>query len=141
MQGRSILWVSLVGLLLLCTGCNNASTDQGVVGPNTVVMSSSQFNQGAITINQGETITFLDRSETRALHILVPGKDGQQLKEPGVPDFGGNAGHKAEQGSAWTTPPWNTPGTFHVTCTVHPAMNLTVSVVARGPTPSPTNHP
>ena len=35
---------------------------------------------------------------------------------------------RAEVGDTWTTPPWTTPGTFWVTCTLHPRMNLEVVV-------------
>ena len=45
-----------------------------------------------------------------------------------MPSFGGTAGHRSEVGDHWRTAPWTTPGTYRVTCTLHPAMNLTVTV-------------
>jgi len=59
---------------------------------------------------------------------LVVGDRGATRSEPGAPSFGGASGHRSERGDVWTTPAWTSPGTFHVTCTVHPAMNLTVTV-------------
>jgi hypothetical protein len=65
---------------------------------------------------------------TGALHILAIGQRGASRSEAGAPSFGGSSGHRSERGEVWTTPAWTAAGTFHVTCTVHPGMNMTVTV-------------
>lgn len=49
---------------------------------------------------------------TSSLHILVIGKEGQAQQESGAPDFHGATGISVEPGQSWTSPPWNTPGTY-----------------------------
>ena len=97
--------------------------------PNTVNMGLATFSPTAITIKKGSTITFASTVSTGTLHILAIGRSGQNETEKGAPDFGGNAGIRVDQNANWTSPPWNTVGTYHVTCTVHPGtMNLMVTV-------------
>jgi plastocyanin len=62
------------------------------------------------------------------MHVLVVGKDAQPKSQEGAPSFGGASGHRSEVGDRWTTPPWTTTGTYWVTCTLHPSMNLKVVV-------------
>jgi plastocyanin len=112
-------------LVIACSGISNTVTSNN---PNTVRMEGAAFNISSITISKGSTITFLDDPNNGALHILVVGQNGQQESEQGATDFGGLAGERVDVGSTWTTSPWNTAGTYHVTCTVHPTMNLTVKV-------------
>ncbi|HEU5230194.1 MAG TPA: hypothetical protein VFU49_20405 [Ktedonobacteraceae bacterium] len=115
---------------LACTtvvACGGTS-GSAPTGPNVVKMVGGTFAIAAISIHKGDTITFVDDSGNGALHILVIGQNAQQTTEKNAPDFGGTAGKRIDVGENWTTPPWTTAGTFHVTCTVHPAMNLTITV-------------
>ncbi|MGH2495190.1 MAG: cupredoxin domain-containing protein [Ktedonobacteraceae bacterium] len=110
----------------VCT--NTASTASN--NPNTVKTEGTSFSTSSITIKKGSTITFVDDPNNGALHILVIGQNAQQESEKGAPDFHGVGGVKIDIGDSWTTPPWNTAGTYHVACTVHPTMNLTVTVTS-----------
>lgn len=115
--------------LTLLAACNSTSvTTNTGTNPNTVTMNATQFTVAAISIKKGATITFVNEASSGALHILVVGQNGENGSEPGAPDFGGFAGHRSYSGDSWTTAPWNTAGTYHVTCTVHPMMNITVTV-------------
>ncbi len=121
-------------LLITLAACGQKATSNN---PNTIDMVATSFSPTKITINQGATITFLDDSDNGATHFLVTGTNGEQQSETGTPPgFNGLGGHRMEAGDVWTTTPWNTIGTFHVTCTVHPVMNLTIIVVT-APTPTP----
>ncbi len=115
---------------LLLAACNLTGT--GSSGPCTaqnLTMGPSDFCTSSISIPKGSTITFVDDPGNGAIHILAIGTNGDSQPENGAPDFGGAAGKSMNAGDKWTTPPWNTPGTYHVTCTVHPTtMNLTVTV-------------
>lgn len=116
-----------LALCLLLIAC--AQNNSAVNGPNTVRLLGATFAVSSITIHKGEAITFVDDSNEGSLHILVVGKGGQPISEQGAPDFGGLAGERLDVGDSWTTSPWNTAGTFHVTCTAHPTtMTLTVIV-------------
>lgn len=119
----------ILALGTLAVACAQA-TGQAPSGPNTVKLLSASFAATTLSIHKGETITFYDDPNQGSLHILVIGTGGQQVSEKGAPDFGGAAGERLDMGDSWTTPPWNTAGTFHVTCTAHPAtMNLVVTVI------------
>jgi plastocyanin len=122
------LIIALAMVLTLVIACSGMSDTVVSNNPNTVRMEGTAFNISSISISKGSTITFLDDPNNGALHILVVGQDGQQNSEQGAADFGGLSGQKVEIGSTWTTLPWNTAGTYHITCTVHPLMNLTVTV-------------
>src|SRR5579872_2484993 len=120
-----ITFAMVLTLVIACSGTPNNVTGNN---PNTVKLVAGTFATSSISISKGSTITFLDDPNNGALHILVIGQNGQQESEQGAPDFGGLSGERIDVGNTWTTPPWNTAGTFHVACTVHPLMNLTVTV-------------
>ena len=90
-------------------------------------MKELTFTTEARTIPAGARLEFVNDG-SRALHVLVPGEDAKPRAQAGMPSFGGASGHRSEVGDRWLTPPWETPGTYLVTCTLHPAMNLTVTV-------------
>ena len=116
--------VPLVALGLAgCAPVPAESTDD----PNTIGMEELVFDTDTHQIPVGGRITFSNAS-SRALHVLVPGDGAQPRSQPGAPSFGGASGHRAEVGDRWTTPPWNVAGTYQVTCTLHPRMNLQVVV-------------
>jgi plastocyanin len=117
-----------IGLLaLLAAGCGGSQRRSAP--PDAIVMTSSSFDPASRAVKQGERITFFNQSRG-ALHIIVNGDHGASRSETGAASFGGSSGHRSPRGEVWTSPAWTTPGTFHVTCTVHPAMNLTVTVTA-----------
>lgn len=122
--GIAILAVTII-LLVACTNTSNTPTNN----PNTVKAEGGSFSTSSITIKKGSTITFVDDSNNGALHILIIGQNAQQESEKGAPDFQGASGVRLDVGDSWTTPPWTIAGTYHVACTVHPAMNLTVIVI------------
>jgi plastocyanin len=125
--GMAICALALAVVVALA-GCGTASATRPA-NPNTVNMGLASFSPTAITIKKGSTITFASTVSTGTLHILAIGRSGQNETEKGAPDFGGNAAIRVDQNADWTSPPWNTAGTYHVTCTVHPGtMNLMVTV-------------
>jgi plastocyanin len=118
------LFALVMTLLIACGGTPAVQSEK----LNTIKMDGHAFHVTMITIQKGSPLTFVNSPDAGGLHILVVGKDGQDASENGAPDFGGVSGHKSGAGDAWTTPPWNVAGIYHVTCTVHPLMNLTVIV-------------
>jgi plastocyanin len=119
-----------IGLLIALTGLVGcAASKERPPPPDAIEMTSNSFDPATRTVKQGGTLTFHNPGSGRgALHILVNGDQGAARREQGAASFGGAAGHRSERGDVWTTPVWSTPGTFHITCTIHPEMNLTVTV-------------
>ncbi len=125
---KKLIFISIVAfvltLLVACSSTSNTTSNN----PNTVKTEGGAFDVSSITIKKGSTITFVDDPNNGALHILIIGQNAQQEAERGSPDFRGSSGVRIDVGDSWTSPPWNTAGTYHVACSVHPAMNLTVIV-------------
>ena len=122
--------LSLAIFLVLLVGCQVQSQSAGAAG-NSITLGPNNFEQTSITIKQGQAITFVDDKATGSEHILVIGNQGIFQQEQGAPDFHGSTGITFQPGQSWTSPPWTTPGTYHVTCTIHPTtMNLIVTVTA-----------
>lgn len=120
--------IALMGLLTilisLVAACGNSPTASG---PNEVHMNDSNFDQPSITIKKGQDIILVN--DTATIHIIDNGTwdsngNARSVKEPGAPpvDLEIDGYVNKEVG------PFSTAGTFHLYCTVHPGMNLTVIV-------------
>ncbi|GCE31426.1 hypothetical protein KDA_69100 [Dictyobacter alpinus] len=118
---KGILFILLgcIAMLAMLTGCGDASQNQ-------VHMSETNFTQKSITIHKGESVTLINDSP--AIHIITNGSwvDGMQIPkdEKGSPQLDATVNGNVSQDIG----PFNTAGTFHLYCTVHPDMNLTVIV-------------
>ncbi len=88
--------------------------------------SSDTFEPAAVTVNQGETVTWTNEGGSHNVSF-----DGGSFTQPATPST-----------SAWTvTRRFDTPGTFHYVCVQHaPEMEGTVTVIASqtGGTPPPS---
>ncbi len=104
------------------SGSASASTPTSV----TVHMGDSNFLQPSVTLSKGATLTLTD--DATVPHIIQNGSwvngAAQPAAEAGAPtvnlQFQGN--------DTQNVGPFNTAGTFHLYCTIHPNMNLTVVV-------------
>ena len=88
-----------------------------------VRMNHEAFGTKVITIHRGQKLTFTN--DSRWIHIIGPGNDAHLTapdNEPVTPRV------LLERNQTYTTGVWNTPGTYNMTCTVHPEMNLKVIV-------------
>jgi plastocyanin len=119
-------------LIAACGGSGGSSSASssggsggGSAGP-TVHMNASNFEQSSVTVPKGDSLTLVD--DASVVHIINNGSwvngSPKPAKEPGAPtvnqQFQGNDTH--------TVGPFNTAGTYHLYCTVHQNMNLTVTV-------------
>lgn len=106
-------------------GSGNTSSD-GESG-NTVHMNNADFLQSSITINKGESITLV--ADTGVPHRIANGAwengTAQAAQEAGAPQVNNV---QIDGNSSQTIGPFNTAGTFHLYCTIHPGMNLTIIV-------------
>lgn len=109
---------------IMIAACQESSQDRGE--KNTVHMSDVDFEQASITIDKGGSLTLINDSSV--LHILQNGvwENGtsQQKIESGAPSINVTINSNSSQSIG----PFNAPGTFHLYCTVHAGMNLTVVV-------------
>lgn len=91
-------------------------------------MGHEEFGRSVTTIRTGDHLTFSNRSHW--LHVIVPGKGARQDSQKGLPRLGARDAHLSERGDHWTTGAWKTPGTYYLTCQLHPEMTLEVRVLA-----------
>ncbi len=121
--GAFVLLTLVTMLVVACGGSSTSSSSGG----GTVHMGDQNFLQPSVTISKGSNLTLVD--DTATVHIIANGSwvngSAQPMQESGAPvvnnlQFNGN--------DTKTIGPFNITGTFHLYCTVHPNMNLTVVV-------------
>ncbi len=93
--------------------------------PDTVGMTFMDFTLDTVYLHRGQYLTFVDSS--RNIHEIGPGLNGHiTTAVRGEPMIGF---HLMQTNTVDKTGPWMVPGTYYVTCAVHPMMNLTVVVL------------
>lgn len=95
------------------TTADGGDGDGGDTG-ETVSLSGNAFSPSTLTIAAGTTVTFTDT----ATHTVTEGTDGVAADDPIVDETGG----------ADIEVTFDEPGTYNITCKVHPAMNMTITV-------------
>jgi plastocyanin len=127
------LAVAAVPLLLVVAlavgGCGKPVGGQSTpTGPsNQVNMDATNFVEHTVTIKAGQAVIFNDPADTGGTHVNCLGTNETcnasatgptELKDPGFTITPGQT----------KSVTFSQPGTYQVTCTVHPNMNLTVTV-------------
>ena len=114
----------LSGLVtVLLVACGGSGSDGR---SNEVHMGETNFVQSSVTLKKGNSLNLID--DTGSVHIIQNGSwvngTPRPTTEPGAPtvnqQFNGNDSHMVG--------PFNTAGTYHLYCTIHQNMNLTVIV-------------
>ncbi len=111
-------------LIAACGGSSNGSG--GSSSSDGVHMSDSNFVQPTVTISKGSNLNLIN--DTSTVHIIQNGTWNNNTpilkKEIGAPivnqTFTGN--------DTYSIGPFTTAGIYDIFCTVHPGMNLTVTV-------------
>lgn len=126
MFGMFALLILLTTLIVACGGTSGGGG--GTSSNNTVNQTASTFSPDTITIKKGQSITL--NNQTATTHIISNGTWNGNTPAPkvetGAPVMSNvlfNAVNEAK-----TVGPFNTAGTYHYYCSVHPGMNLTVTV-------------
>jgi plastocyanin len=125
MYKKLLVGLVVFSLLTAFLAACSIRDESGTGGPS-VHMSGASFVQTSITIPKGSSLTLVD--DVAVEHIIKNGtwngSTPQPKTESGAPavnlTFNGN--DSAPMG------PFNTAGTFQFYCTIHPGMNLTVTV-------------
>jgi hypothetical protein len=90
-----------------------------------VGMVTRDFAKEVVTLHRGERLTLVN--DSNAVHVIGPGRNTHIVSpERGVPMTGFRL---MQTNAVYTTGPWMTLGTFWLTCSVHPGMDLKVVVV------------
>jgi len=117
-----------VVIVLTAASCGGSAGGVGGSGGPSVHMGETTFLQPSITISKGSSLTLID--DVPVLHIIGNGSWVNNVtkpaREPGAPVVNNLQFNTAGQSVA--VGPFNTAGTFHLYCSVHLNMNLTVIV-------------
>lgn len=108
------------------TNGNVATTTAG--GNDVIDLAATSFVPNSVTIKKGESIVL--KNQTSTVHIISNGSWSGNMPAPktegGAPVASGLTFNTANESK--TIGPFNTAGTFHYYCSVHPGMNLVVIV-------------
>ena len=119
-----LLLCSVMTLILAACSATSADTSSA---PNQVHMNTTNFVSSSIDIKKGESIALID--DTLIPHTIANGTwengTAKPAREPGAPEV---KDVQINGFSQDTIGPFTTTGTFHLYCTVHSGMNLTVVV-------------
>ena len=124
-----VLGALLVALLILavaCTGNTSTSSTTTVNGEPAVHMGVSSFIQPNITLSKGSKLLIVD--DGTYSHILNNGMWQNNTPSPATEAGAPSIQNVQMNGSSIEIGPFNTTGTFHIYCTIHPGMTLTVTV-------------
>lgn len=122
-----------VVVILTAASCGGSvssvsSTGSAGGGGQSVHMGETTFLQPSVTISKGSSLNLID--DVPVLHIIGNGSWVNNVAkpaiEPGAPVV--NNVQISTAGQSITVGPFNTAGTFHIYCSVHLNMNLTVVV-------------
>jgi plastocyanin len=130
-----VLAMLALGSILLAA-CARPGTPQASTGGSTsssgnsagatVHMGLNNFLQSTVSLSKGSKLTLID--DVQVMHIIMNGSwvngNAQSATEPGAP----TVNVTFQGGDTQDIGPFNTAGTFHLYCTIHSGMNLTVTV-------------
>jgi plastocyanin len=126
--GLSGLAVGMIAIaLLIAASPQSASTSTTTGGMPTVHMAGSDFLTNVVLVPKGEKLLLVDDDAVE--HIIQNGSWSQSgtpqaLSEPGAPVVR----NLEIKGGSVTIGPFTTAGVFHLYCTIHRGMNLTIVV-------------
>jgi plastocyanin len=118
---RTIAALALLPVLAL------AACGQSASAPNEVSMTGSDFSPTNVTIKSGQAVHFTDPAGVGATHIVCLGSDGTCAATQGPQALEGD-GFTINGGDPPKDVTFTTPGTYKITCSLHPSMNLSVTV-------------
>jgi plastocyanin len=130
MRVRNIPLTLLVALAMSACGAAAGANSGGVrTSGQTLTMGASMFvGATTFTLQAGQAITLDDPATSGGTHNLVTGADGLFAPAPGAPSaLASPAGIDFQPGDKQSVT-FAHPGTYHITCTIHPVMQATITV-------------
>lgn len=130
MRVRIIPLTLLLALAVSACGTAAGASRGGVrASGQTLTMGASMFvGVTTFTLHAGQPITLDDPATSGGTHNLVTGTDGLFAPAPGAPSaLSSSAGIDFQPGDKQIVT-FAQPGTYHITCTIHPMMQATITV-------------
>ena len=93
---------------------DDGDDDDDGEGGNTVSLAGNAFSPRSLTVATGTTVTFTDTGG----HTVTEGSSGTAADDPIVDESGGDDIEVT----------FDEPGTYPITCRIHPEMNMTITV-------------
>jgi plastocyanin len=131
MKKLIVIFVALSAVIVLtAASCGGSGGSGGMAGSGgtAVHMGETTFLQPSVTISKGSSLNLID--DVPVLHIIGNGSWVNNVAKPaietGAPTV--NNVQISSAGQSITVGPFNTAGTYHLYCSVHLNMNLTVIV-------------
>lgn len=119
-----IVGALFIGAIAQPTGSGGSAN---VAGTETVHLVGATFAPNIIALHKGDTLTVVDDSPTP--HILANGTWSASGQAQAGAETGAPAINNVQlNNNTVVLGPFTTSGTYHIYCTVHPGMNLTVIV-------------
>lgn len=110
------------------TAATVSPTSEGAPVGATVTLGQSAFSQTLVTLSAGQSLRFDDPATTGGTHILCLGANGQCDASAQGPDSLLAPGLSVHPGDTKEIA-FLKAGMYDVTCTIHPNMHLTISVL------------
>ena len=115
-----------LGLFTVLTAASCGGS--GGTGGSGVHMGETTFTQPSVTISKGSTLNLID--DVAVLHIISNGSWVNSVAKPAIEANAPTVSNLQfnTAGQSMSVGPFNTAGTYHLYCSVHLNMNLTVIV-------------
>lgn len=110
----------LIGTLALAACGNSSSASSG----NVVKMSATDFITKSLTVKVGTSVEF----DSDGSHVIYTGNNAAYQAEAGAPSDLNNANGIVFNAGDKKSYIFSQAGTYAITCMVHPAMNMTITV-------------
>ena len=123
------IFVALSLFTILTAASCSGTAGSGSTGTGTSVhMGETTFTQPSVTISKGSSLNLID--DVPVVHIISNGSWADNVAKPAIePDAPTVSNLQFNSaGQSMTIGPFNTVGTYHLYCSVHLNMNLTVIV-------------
>ena len=117
----TLAWTMTLAIVLAACASPAASPTGGgggAGGVGTITISGSAFSPTSITVAFADPINF--KNNDGFDHQIVQGENGSEVADPAFEEIsmgGGDQTHDIRF----------SPGSYNVTCTIHPSMNITVT--------------
>jgi plastocyanin len=125
-QNRIFLGVLAAALLpILFAACTIENEASLPTGPS-VHMGSTDFDVSTTTIQKGQSLTLINDASDE--HIITNGTWDGAVQKPGKENGAPTVNVTFNGQQSQSIGPFNMAGTFHIYCTIHQEMNLTINV-------------
>jgi plastocyanin len=125
MHKKMLIGLALFGLLTILLSACGIKDLSTASGPS-VHMSGTNFVQNSVTIQKGDMLNLID--DAASTHIIVNGSWTNGTANPAIEPGAPTVNQQYVGNDSAPVGPFNTAGTFHLYCTIHQNMNLTVIV-------------